>query len=1006
MNWVLNEREYPLIKSINESTGLHPLLIHLLINRGIKTPEQALAFLNPSLSDIETLSSVPGCAHAAEVIAACEGQKILVFGDYDADGVTATALVVDALTKQGFDVSYHIPDRFSEGYDLNCGFIDRAHQEGIGLIITVDCGVRAVDSIEKAGMLGIKTVITDHHEPGNVVPAADAVVNPKLNSCENVKGLAGVGVAFGLVIAFEKLCNPAADAVTSRRCELAALGTIADAVQLTGINRSIVKIGLGLIPRTENPGLAALLEIVGLSKKETITETDAAYRLVPSINAAGRIGHASDAVKLLMTGAAQEAWELAKKLHDKNSMRQLLENQVIADAAAMVEREVDLESEKVIVLGAEGWHPGVIGIAASRIADTYNRPTLLVSLEEGVGRGSGRSRNGFDLIQAFNSCADLFIRFGGHVSAGGFDISAENFTQLRTRMNDHAQKHGEYTGEETLRVDVEVLPDELDRDFIKQLDVLRPFGPGNQKPLFLLRNALVKSSRLVGKNKEHLKLDIEGRGADIQCIGFGLHAQQHAAGCGNRVDVFFFPEMNTWNDTERIQLNLCMLRQSIPDEIEEESAGPCGRGSEKAAAVGNSGGEILQIARRHRRVLFFGSEADGLSVHTAEDSQFFDAIVYLFPLRSLAVEFQRRLAEKSLSAHLLDGSSSPVEIGQCCSELLSGSARAVVSTFEFWQGVEELRETADRIQALLHIVLGNWDGSHFLENMTHEVSEIVGHWPRNAIVSGYCGKPVEDLLTSELEIDHIVRKGTFSPSPLEILFDAADKEQIIKEMLGTGVQKFVICGGLDNAAYVQEALASAGVSPYEIKRLRPGLTASQRKLVLEGFERGTTRVLILEGRLDTEVLACAEVVLCTSIPSNPFYLNRLLMAEKVYVAYNEGDLEEALNRISGLCPDRVLLNTVYKIKKGVPGITADGVYSRLRSLCSGSLSKTLVHSANYIIEDLRLTDVDSGGFRNKIDPKTSWRYRDSHREIRAFRTVVERLGLTACLEAAAAKHEL
>lgn len=563
--WIVPQVDPSLLYLLSSQMQVSPVLARMLINRGITSVEEARYFLYGDLRHLADPLVLPGIKEGVKAIlqAVNDGQKIMVYGDYDVDGVCSTALLVKVLTNIGANVTYYIPNRLDEGYGLNSTALEYAADQGINLIITVDCGIRSCQEVEVASSLGLQVIITDHHQPGDVLPNALAVINPLLGGEEKTSVLAGVGVAF-------KLAQALLGAVEGGNCyllgqeylDLVALGTVADMVPLTGENRLLTKFGLPQISSTQNVGLQALLAVTGLEGQQ-ISPWHVGFVLAPRLNAAGRLGKAEDAAELLLTDSRQKAWELAKKLHMENEKRQAIESQILKNAIEKVEQEIDLERDRVIVLASSLWHSGIIGIVASRLAEKYYRPTVLIALEGNVGTGSARSIPGFHISKALDHCKRWLIRHGGHELAAGLSIEEECIEAFRREINCYAsQKIDEEMLIPTLEADFEIFFSQVDRDLLNQLEMLYPFGQGNPEPLMIYRDAQVLECREVGKNGEHLKLKVGAEQVEFESIGFGL-APKTRVSIGDRVDLLFGLEMNSWNGADQLQLKIKDLKLHV-----------------------------------------------------------------------------------------------------------------------------------------------------------------------------------------------------------------------------------------------------------------------------------------------------------------------------------------------------------------------------------------------------------------------------------------------------------
>lgn len=578
---VHRQREAALCREL----GVTPLLARVLVARGLVDSGAARAFLDGGPADLCPPWRLPGMERAAARLAQAvrRGERVLVYGDYDADGVCSTALLVGFLRRLGAAVNYYVPDR-AEGYGLHAGALAAAREEGYGLVVTVDCGITAVAEVSEARALGLDVVITDHHQPADELPPAVAVVNPLLRE-EPGPVLAGVGVAFKLAQATGELLDVEAGFAGVRAgdwLDLVALGTVADVVPLLGDNRLLVKAGLRLLEQAPRPGLAALLRVAGL--EPPLTSEAIAFGLAPRLNAAGRMGSADPAVELLLEGSAQRAWDLARRLDRDNQARQAVEEQILREALQRVEGEVDLQREAAVVLASPLWHEGVVGIVAGRLAERLQRPVVLLALAGEEGKGSGRSVPGVDLFAALAGCRDVLRRFGGHRQAVGLALAADRVLELRRRLGEAVAAQGGGGGPAGLRLDAEVLLSELDPAAVREMAAaLAPFGEGNPEPLLACRGVRLLEARPVGKTGEHLRFTVAADGQELSGIGFRCAALARQVDVGGRVDLAFQPRLSAWGGEERLELRLSDLRPALP------ATGPEPAGHDLAARAREEG---------------------------------------------------------------------------------------------------------------------------------------------------------------------------------------------------------------------------------------------------------------------------------------------------------------------------------------------------------------------------------------------------------------------------------
>jgi len=565
--WCVAEPQLEIQRNLVRELQIPEILARILINRGIITPGEARSFLAGDLDQLHDPYLLPGMDEAVNRIMAARerAEKVLVFGDYDVDGVTSTVVLLTVLRELGIDAHYYIPDRLEEGYGLNSEALEWARAEGFSLVVTVDCGITAVEEVARGRELGLDIVITDHHEPHSKIPAALAVIDPKLSGCRYPwPELAGVGVVFKLSQAL--LAKDRGERPWSRvgleLLDVVALGTIADIVPLKGENRVLVKHGLKALRETKRLGLRALVEVCGLEGRE-ITAGHVGFMLAPRINATGRLGSAAMAVELLLSQDEEQARQLAVVLDKENQERQAVEGAILAQVIKTIEEEYDLEHNPVIVLGAEEWHHGVVGIVASRVVDRYHRPAILIGLEGEEGKGSCRSINGFNMFLALQACERYLTRFGGHKQAAGLSLKRENLAAFREAVNDYARANLTLA-DLTPKVEADglVALHQLNEELLEKLEQLEPFGYHNPSPLLLCRGARLQECRPVGKKGDHLKLKVKSDKTSMDGIGFNLGGYAEIFRPREEVDLAFALDRNQWNGKVSIQLKVKDLKSS------------------------------------------------------------------------------------------------------------------------------------------------------------------------------------------------------------------------------------------------------------------------------------------------------------------------------------------------------------------------------------------------------------------------------------------------------------
>lgn len=1009
--WSVRKKDWAAIRKLVNDIGVSALTAHLLVNRGIKSGAEAQVFFEASTEHLTSLEQMPGCAEAAAIIAETTGlgKKIVVFGDYDADGVTATAILVKGLARFGAKIDYRIPDRFSDGYDLNEDFVDWAVESGYGLIITVDCGIKAFECIDRARKNGLKVIVTDHHQPGDTVPEADVVINPKLHDDSFTKELAGAGVALALVRAF--WCQQGLSPDVSgfqELLELAAIGTIADSVSLLDCNRVIVKHGLQRLGETDNIGLAALFEVEGLKDKCEFEVTDISFRIGPCINAVGRIGDANEAVALLVTDSSQVASELAQKLHRDNSSRQTLDRIAYLEAVEKVEQEIDLEQDQVIVLASENWHPGVIGISAARVVQRFNRPAVLISIEDGIGKGSARSPRGFDIHAAFNYCSSVLLKYGGHKLAGGFSISAENIEDFRRLMNEYAQAGCTDTGECLEEAEGEVFLQDLDFKFLEEMETLKPFGSGNPEPLLVSSDLQVTSIRNVGKKNEHVKLEVSNGEVEAECIGFKLAEKFAQLKQGDCIDLLFSPQINRWNGSENIQLVLSDVRygKSLAwAPVVELNAAQSGEGAFVP--------ELLQAVKKKEQFQYFAADAEEklLQMLPFLKGNLVNPIV-LFPLQSMAVDFRRRILEvmPGLQVCLIDCITANSKIRGSAALWAAGKIDVLVTSLGTWKAIHSLfrstgpqnpleplepLELGEPFVPCLCIQMGHW-GTMFPENgLIGEVNEILSEWDKGAFIAG-SGKHLKTAL--ELITDTRFMGDSSLPNP-EILFcTTKDKVDAVCRICSQADKNLVFVNSSQEAIALSREMANDCFKDSgEVRSYYGGLGERQKRLILEDFNCGTSRVLVTSRSLAPSNIVPPDSLVVHRFPINSYDYNRFLIAPKVYLTYTQGDFKRSQAYVRSLCPDDNILEYVGKNMRHCRKSGFGELHRKLSRGLQGRSRRALSVALTIFLE----TSLDYGSGESLAAAKDSWRYKEALKEVEAFNAITEMLG-TIQYEAAAA----
>lgn len=551
--WKPEQLDKEQVKTIVSEFSIPSIVAMLLNIRGINTYEEIQRFLyeEEELDDPFLLIDMDKATERI-FMALNNNERICIYGDYDADGVTSTALLYDYLNSLGADVAYYIPSRETEGYGMNNSAIDKIFQTGATLIITVDNGVSANEQIEYASSLGIDTVVTDHHTPPAVLPNAVAVVNPHRNDCPSeFKFLSGVGVVFKLIMALEDEHLDITE-LLAKYSDIASLGTIGDIVSLTGENRILVKNGLRNIKALTHTGINALLDTAGIKGNSKLTAGKIAFTLVPRINACGRLALSEKSVELLLTDDKIIASEIAEELSEDNKNRQNIEKEILEEVLEYIEKNPHLKYNRVMVISGENWHQGVIGIVASRIKDIYGKPVIIITIDGDNAKGSGRSIEGFSLIDGITSCKNLLPHFGGHPMAVGLSIKTSDIEEFSIRLNSYAKQLGQLPLP-TLKIDCKLNPKFLTVDLAKQISMLEPFGAGNPTPVFGIYNMTLKSIIPVGGGN-HLKLAFQRDDIVINTMLFFTSTDQFPYYIGEILDLAVTVDINEYNNKESLSI--------------------------------------------------------------------------------------------------------------------------------------------------------------------------------------------------------------------------------------------------------------------------------------------------------------------------------------------------------------------------------------------------------------------------------------------------------------------
>lgn len=558
--WKCLVSDTEMVDNLTDGLEVPNYIAQILANRGLDTIDAAQQFL--SQGKIDTISpflmkgmdvAVPRIKRAIE-----QGEQIVVYGDYDVDGITATSVMMRVLGDLGAKVSYFIPNRHTDGYGLNCeSLAELVETRGANLIISVDCGITSVEEADSLDE-NVDLIITDHHQPPATLPNAYAIINPKQEGCDYPeKMLAGVGVAFKVC---QALWQTMRQEVLDKYLDLVALGTVADIVPLVGENRTFVQHGLAAMRTQSNVGIRALMKASQI-EPTMISSGQIGFRLAPRLNAAGRLDCAQKGVEILLCNDEAECDRMAQELSAENEERQQIEKDILAEAIQTIE-DNHLMDNHIIVVHGEGWHGGVIGIVASRIVEKYYRPTIVITVEDGVGKGSCRSIDGINMYEALSSAEDLLVRFGGHKQAAGLTIEACNLDAFAVRLNQYGEKYAkEDIWRPLIKIDATLEAKQIDEQMIDSLAVLEPFGMGNPRPVFLCERMQIRTIQRIGREKQTVKMRLECQGVQLDAIAWRSPELTDTYQVGDFVNVTFQPDINEWNGMKSVQLVLSDVRR-------------------------------------------------------------------------------------------------------------------------------------------------------------------------------------------------------------------------------------------------------------------------------------------------------------------------------------------------------------------------------------------------------------------------------------------------------------
>lgn len=560
--WQLIDPDPALSRALSKELSISPLTAQVLINRGVTDKTAAESFLEPRLAHLSDPMEIPNIEKAAKRLLGtkAKGQKVLVFGDYDVDGVTGTAILLHTLKFLGIEASYYIPHRYGEGYSLSIKALREIAESGVKLIVTVDCGISDAREIAEANKLGMEVIVTDHHNLPAELPEAFAIINPKMIPDHPSEHLSGAGVAFKFAWALLKIAGEKDGAFLTSLLDLASLGTISDVVPLNRENRILAAAGLVQINQRKRLGIRELAENASLNGR--ISVRDVNFGLAPRLNAAGRLEHASKSVELMTTDDPARARELAEELSRINTRRQGIGRDIKEEVFAQLSDEY-VEQNRLVVLSGSDWHPGVIGIVASQVVDRFSRPAVLIGVSNGRGRGSARSIEGINIFDLLSTCRDLFTDFGGHAGAAGFEIESGRIPELIRRLQEIGMRRIASDDLRTrIKIDALIDPSKITMTMVKELEILDPHGEGNPTPVFSSGKLALLGARTVGSDGRHLKARFSDGRVSLDVIGFGFGSYAERLSYDKKYDIAYHLEANEWDGFEVAQLSLVDIKET------------------------------------------------------------------------------------------------------------------------------------------------------------------------------------------------------------------------------------------------------------------------------------------------------------------------------------------------------------------------------------------------------------------------------------------------------------
>jgi len=937
--WYIKPSNSKLQCELSKGLGVSPLISQLLINRGITNQDEGEKFLFSNMEHLSDPWQINDMEAAWErfLLAKENGERILIYGDYDVDGLTATAIMVEFIQNVGLEVEYLIPNRMENGYGLTMNMIPAIEAKNCSLVITVDCGVTSIEEVKMLKEKGIDVIITDHHLPGENLPKAWAIVNPKLASPKDAYDLAGVGVAFKVIQAFSQKLQMSDQ--LSGILDLVVLGTVADIVPLFGDNRIFVKEGLKLLASTERKGLRALIDISGI-KEENITTQELAFGLSPRINAAGRMGDSVLALELLLTASIQRAGELAKILNRTNQQRQVIDGAIAKQAEEMLEN-IDLSTQRIVVLASDLWHPGIVGIVASRIANKIYKPVILIAIEGEMGRGSGRSISQCNIHDALHYCSDLLDGFGGHESAAGVTIAVDKIDEFRSKINAWADNLDERVFVPKVFGDAEVVFSELHMELVNELEVLAPFGEGNPSPLLMSRDIDVINSKKVGKSENHLKMLVKSDATVVDAIGFKLGEYDKIAAAGQKVDLAFELETNLWNEKVSLQLKLKDIKKvDFNNEIQMVSENP---------AETEDKSFVIEKDDFHGNMLDINSEIEDLIRQFTKKQEIVyvigDTVAFSYTLFTYWKSYIKSL---NMDAYFLSGNDTDHKINNIINKSDSSSSIifASMAWLEHHSGIIDNDCVIIRITSSMQL-----DAANFYNLDDTDIK-------KNYIINS------QQDTDGEIDCD-VVSQGQIASivsSKTSVIWvkDKLELEKALKKLQGS-------------------------INMHDISFWSHELSYYKQKEMLERFNSGITSVFVAIHSLPKGYITREAVDIFIDLPLDKSCWDYLMLNKKSNLLYAGQDRAGLQSLIEGMYPTKDALKLIYSAARQSQKELMDISFDKLQAFLIKNGMNVNENAFKTIMNIFNELGLVGGADDPQVDLNMSWRYNENLHQQQAFK---------------------